>query len=243
MTRHVIRSFAEELELLAGDVSRMGGLAEHQVASALHSVVRRDAGAARLAIERDAQVDLLERRIEERVLLLLALRQPLARDLRVAVGSLKIAAHLERVGDLAKNIAKRSLVLNASEPLPIVHAYEAMGRLVLEQLKDVLDAYAMGDVERALRVWRRDADVDQHHETLFRDLLNVMAEDRSLVAPGAHLMFIAKNVERIGDYATNIAEVVHFLITGEEPDGGRPKFETAPLDDLPRAAGDDRNSS
>ncbi len=240
MTQHVIRSFAEELELLAGDVARMGGLTEHQTASALHAVVRRDEGAARLAIERDAQVDALEKRIEERVLLLLALRQPLARDLRVAVGSLKIAAHLERVGDLAKNIAKRSLVLSTFAPLPITHAIETMGLVVLEQLKDVLDAYVQNDVERALRVWRRDATVDQHHESLFRDLLTVMGEGASQIAPGAHLMFIAKNMERIGDYATNIAEEVQFLVTGEPAPGCRPKVETAALEDLPRAAGDER---
>jgi phosphate transport system protein len=155
---------------------------------------------------------------------LIARHSPGEADLRRAISTLKLAMNLERCGDLARNIAKRSLVLSAGEPLlPLTGAIERMGKLVSARLREVLDAYAAGDVEPALDVWRRDGEVDEHYESLFRELLSLMTSRPNQVAAGAHLLFVAKNLERIGDHATNIAEILHFQMTGRELIGERPK--------------------
>jgi phosphate transport system protein len=206
------------------EVFRMGGLAEAQVTDAVDAVVRRDVPLAQALIIRDLRLDSYQREVERRALALIATHALAEGDLRRAISTLKLAMNLERCGDLARNIAKRSLVLSAGEPvLPLTGAIERMGRLVSARLREVLDAYAAGDVEPALSVWRRDGEVDEHYESLFRELLNLMANDPGHVAAGAHLLFIAKNLERIGDHATNIAEILHFQMTGEELTGERPK--------------------
>ncbi len=235
MTRHSVRSFAEELELLAGEVARMGGLAERQTMAALEAVARRDTDLADRVIAGDAAVDEAQREIDRKVIRLLALRQPLAQDLRQAIAALKIASNLERVGDLARNIAKRAQVLNEFEPMAHTRTVDRMGRVVVGHLNTVLDAYARGQAERAMTVWSRDDDVDAHYHSLFRELLTFMTEDQTMIGPGAHLLFIAKNIERIGDHATNIAETVHFAITGEELARERPKIEQ--LAGAPRRVG------
>ena len=202
----------------------MGGLAEAQVVDAVDAVVRRDVALAQALIVRDLRLDTLQSEVERRALALIAAHQPGEADLRRAISTLKLAMNLERCGDLARNIAKRSLVLSAGEPLlPLTGANERMGRLVSSRLRAVLDAYAAGDVEPALDVWRRDGEVDEHYESLFRELLAMMAASANSVAAGAHLLFVAKNLERIGDHATNIAEILHFQMTGEELVGERPK--------------------
>ncbi|MBJ7411111.1 MAG: phosphate signaling complex protein PhoU [Phenylobacterium sp.] len=202
----------------------MGGLAEAQVVDAVDAVVRRDVPLAQALIVRDLRLDTLQSEVERRALDLIATHQPGHADLRRAISTLKLAMNLERCGDLARNIAKRSLVLSASEPLlPLTGAIERMGRLVSARLREVLDAYAAGDVEPALDVWRRDGEVDEHYESLFRELLSLMTNHPGSVAAGAHLLFIAKNLERIGDHATNIAEILHFQMTGQELIGERPK--------------------
>ncbi len=217
-------SYQAELRQLVAEVIRMGGLAEAQVVDAVDAVVRRDVALAQALIVRDLRLDTLQSEVERRALALIAAHHPGEADLRRAISTLKLAMNLERCGDLARNITKRSLVLSAGEPLlPLTGAIERMGRLVSSRLRAVLDAYAAGDVEPALDVWRRDGEVDEHYESLFRELLAMMAASANSVAAGAHLLFVAKNLERIGDHATNIAEILHFQMTGEELVGERPK--------------------
>ncbi|MGF1464006.1 MAG: phosphate signaling complex protein PhoU [Maricaulaceae bacterium] len=223
MTRHIVKSFSEELAGLTSQVARMGGLAEAMTADALEAVTRRDTDLAHRVIARDTDVDALQTDLERRVIRLIALRQPLAADLRQTIAALKISADLERVGDLAKNIAKRTLVINEAEPIFLTGGIERMGRLVITQLEDVLDAYLTAKIDRAVDAWRRDEDVDAHHNSLFRELLTYMMEDPRMIGPSAHLLFVAKNLERIGDHATNIAEIVHFWITGDDLAPDRPK--------------------
>jgi phosphate transport system protein len=198
------------------EVIRMGGLAEAQVVDAVDAVVRRDVPLAQALIVRDLRLDTLQSEVERRALSLIANHHPGEADLRRAISTLKLAMNLERCGDLARNIAKRSLVLSAGEPLlPLTGAIERMGRLVSARLREVLDAYAAGEMEPALSVWRRDGEVDEHYESLFRELLALMSNSPDSVAAGAHLLFVAKNLERIGDHATNIAEMVYYAATGE----------------------------
>ncbi len=202
----------------------MGGLAEAQVVDAVDAVVRRDVPLAQALIIRDLRLDTMQSEVERRAVALIARHSPDEAELRRAISTLKLAMNLERCGDLARNIAKRSLVLSAGEPLlPLTGAIERMGRLVSARLREVLDAYAAGDVEPALDVWRRDGEVDEHYESLFRELLALMTSRPDQVAAGAHLLFVAKNLERIGDHATNIAEILHFQMTGQELTGERPK--------------------
>jgi phosphate transport system protein len=228
------RSCQAELRQLVAEVIRMGGLAEAQVTDAVDAVVRRDVPLAQALIIRDLRLDTYQREIERRALALISEHNPAEADLRRAISTLKLAMNLERCGDLARNIAKRSLVLSAGQPvLPLTGAIERMGRLVSARLREVLDAYAASDVEPALDVWRRDGEVDVHYESLFRELLNMMANEPGSVAAGAHLLFIAKNLERIGDHATNIAEILHFQMTGEELIGDRPKVSLEPEDVQP----------
>jgi phosphate transport system protein len=226
MTEHTVKSYEDELNTLMAECARMGGLAEAQVADALEAVVRRDQSLAGAVVSRDEKLDVLEADIERKSIRLIALRQPLANDLRRTVGAMKIAHNLERIGDLAKNIAKRGLVIVEAEPMtPLTRSIERMGRLVVGRLKSVLDAYTSSDVERAVSVWSRDDEVDEHYNSLFRELLTYMMADPRTITACAHLLFIAKNLERIGDHATNIAEIVHYEITGEDMTAVRPKTD------------------
>jgi len=220
---HIVKAFSEELERLAADVAAMGGLAESLVSDALEAAATRDGDLAADVMARDVQVDDMQRDIEKKIIRLLALRQPIAQDLRVCIAALKIVADLERVGDLAKSIARRVPTLNESDPTPFAASVDRMGKLVLGHLHQVLDAYATGQTSQAVGVWERDDDVDEHYNALFRELVGAMTEDPAMIGPGAHLLFIAKNLERIGDHATNIAEVVHYLVTGREIASERPR--------------------
>ncbi|HEV2532337.1 phosphate signaling complex protein PhoU [Phenylobacterium sp.] len=224
-------SYAAELRALVAEVIRMGGLAEAQVVDAVDAVVRRDVPLAQALIVRDLRLDDMQADIERRALTLIAEQGPSDEDLRQAVSTLKLAMNLERCGDLARNMAKRSLVLSGSDPvLPLMSAIERMGRLVAARLHEVLNAYATQEMAAAMTVWRRDEEVDEHYESIFRELLTLMANEPDTVAPGAHLLFIAKNLERIGDHATNIAEILHFQITGEELNQPRPKVSLLEAD-------------
>jgi phosphate transport system protein len=186
---------------------------------------------AQALIVRDLRLDTMQTEVERRALALIAHHAPDEPDLRRTLSILKLAMNLERCGDLARNIAKRSLVLSAAPPvLPLMAAIERMGRLVSARLREVLDAYAAGEVELALAVWRRDGEVDEHYESLFRELVALMANEPDSVASGAHLLFIAKNLERIGDHATNIAEILHFQTTGAELAEERPKLSLPEAD-------------
>lgn len=226
MSEHIVKSFGDELEQLTAEVARMGGLSESMVADSIRAVIDRDPALAREIVARDKRVDQAQADLERKVIRLFALRQPMASDLRNTFAALKISADLERIGDLAKNIAKRSLILNEDEPMLIARGVERMGRVVIAQLKDVLDAYSSLEVSKAVDVWVRDEEVDEHYNSLFRELLTYMMEDPRTISGAAHLLFIAKNLERIGDHATNIAEVIHFVVTGEQLAQERPKTNT-----------------
>ena len=227
MNEHIVKSYEDELNTLTADCARMGGLTEAQVGDALDAVVKRDQALAESVVGRDERLDLLEADIERKAIRLIALRLPMANDLRKTVAAMKIASNLERCGDLAKNIAKRTMILNEAEPIsPLTRSIERMGRLVLGRLKDVLDAYTGSDLDRALAVWSRDDEVDEHYNSLFRELLTYMMGDPRTITACAHLLFVAKNLERIGDHATNIAEIIHYEITGEEMiSADRPKTD------------------
>jgi phosphate transport system protein len=217
MTEHTVKSYEEELNKLSAECARMGGLTEAQVADAITAVVKRNQELATNVVSRDDKLDIAEREIERHAIRMIALRQPMADDLRRAVSAMKIANNLERCGDLAKNIAKRTLVIIESDPLtPLTRSIDRMGKLVVQRLTTVLDAYARSDLERALAVWSQDEDVDEHYNSLFRELLTYMMGDPRTITACAHLLFVAKNLERIGDHATNIAEIIHYQITGED---------------------------
>jgi phosphate transport system protein len=226
MNEHIVKSYEDELNSLAAECVRMGGLTEAQVADAVSAVVKRNQDLAALVVGRDDKLDEAERDIERKTIRLITLRQPVADDLRRAVAAMKVANNLERCGDLAKNIAKRTLVIVESDPLtPLTRSIERMGKLVLSRLSSVLDAYSRSDLERALAVWSQDDEVDEHYNSLFRELLTYMMGDPRTITACAHMLFVAKNLERIGDHATNIAEIVHYQITGAEMIGGRPKTD------------------
>ncbi|MDO9222212.1 MAG: phosphate signaling complex protein PhoU [Caulobacter sp.] len=227
MNEHIVRSYEDELNQLAAEVVRMGGLAEAQVGDSIQAFARRDVPLAQAMIGRDGKLDVMEAEIERAAIRMIALRQPMANDLRRTMAAMKIAMNLERCGDLAKNIGKRTLILAEAEPAgPVTRSIERMGKLVASRLKEVIDAYTASDVDRAVSVWARDTEVDEHYESLFRELLTYMMGDPRTITAGAHLLFVAKNLERIGDHATNIAEIVHFEITGQEIVSERPKLDT-----------------
>jgi phosphate transport system protein len=193
-SEHIIKSYDQELQRLDNIVAEMGGTAESQLALALEALVRRDADLAAKVIESDAQVDELEREVESLVVRLLALRQPMARDLRQIIAALKISTDLERIGDYATNVAKRSIALDQIPPVRPVHALPRMGRLAGAMIKDVLDAYVERDADKAYAVWLRDEELDEMYTSLFRELLTYMIEDPRNITAGTHLLFMAKNL-------------------------------------------------
>jgi phosphate transport system protein len=225
MTEHTVRSFSADLEELAGDLARMGGLAEDVLSDALEAITSRNLTLADSVVDRDPLIDALQVEIEKKILRLLALRQPLARDLRQTISALKIAYELERIGDLAKNIAKRAKALDHVDLGPAIRGVGRMGRLVLAQLKRVLDAYSAQETDAAGLVRIRDEEVDEHYTSLFRELLTYMMEDPRTISGCTHLLFVAKNLERVGDHCTNIAEEIHFFVTGEQLPSERPKVD------------------
>ncbi|MBV8754006.1 MAG: phosphate signaling complex protein PhoU [Hyphomicrobiales bacterium] len=224
MSEHTIRAFDADLGELARMVAEMGGLAEKEIADSVMALARRDVELAQKVIALDPSVDSLQRAIEEKAILTIARRQPMAVDLRDIVGSLRVSNDLERIGDLAKNIAKRVLALDADIAFSqVVRGVEEMTKLVLAQVKRVLDAYASRDVDKALDVWRRDEEIDAVNNSLFRELLTYMMEDPRNITSCTHLLFCTKNIERMGDHATNIAETVHYMVEGRPLADERPK--------------------
>ena len=223
---HIVKSFDEELQHLREVILRMGGLAEAQLASAVEALVKRDSDLARRVVDKDEAIDELEEDVDTSAMRLLALRQPMADDLREVISALRIASDLERIGDYAKNVAKRATVLSQVPAIRPTHAVPRMARLVQAIIKDTLDAYVDGDAEKAVAVWRRDEEVDEMYTSLFRELLTYMMEDPRNITCATHLLFIAKNIERMGDHVTNVAELIHFRVTGRQIEGGRPKGDT-----------------
>ncbi|WP_298127942.1 phosphate signaling complex protein PhoU [Brevundimonas sp.] len=229
MNQHTVKSYGDELNQLTAEVARMGGLAEAQVADAVDSVARRDVALAQAVTQRDVRLDAMHHDIEKKAIRLIALRQPVASDLRKTLAAMKLAVDLERTGDLARNIAKRALILAEGEPmLPLTRSIERMGRLVSTRLRDVMDAYTASEVDRAMAVWTSDDEVDEHYNSLFRELLTYMMGDPRTITACTHLLFMAKNLERIGDHATNIAETIHYEITGGDMIGERPRLSALP---------------
>jgi len=227
--QHSVKSFDEQLHKLRDSLVRMGGMVESQIASAIQALVRRDPDLALATVEGDARVDEMERIIDALAVQMLALRQPVATDLRLIVSSIRIAADLERMADYAKNVAKRSIALAQMTPVQPALAIPRMGRTVQEMVKDVLDAFVHRNVEKAVAVWNRDEEIDAMHSSLFRELITYMMEDPRNITPSTHLLFIAKNLERIGDHATNIAEMIHYQVTGKPLTDARPKGDEASL--------------
>ena len=212
---HILKSFDSELARLYGEIEHMGALSVSQLERAGEILLARDDAAANALIAADVEIDALESAISQDVLRLLALRQPMARDLREVYSTLKIAADIERVGDLAANVAKRSKVLNQSRVIPAVAGLPALIELAAELVREAIKSYLTRDAELAKRIRERDAELDQLYTRLFREVLTYMAEDARMITACSHLLFIAKNIERIGDHATNIAESAWFVVHGE----------------------------
>jgi phosphate transport system protein len=212
-TGHTIKAFDEELDALRATIAEMGGLAEEAIREAMAALVRRDADAAAQVVERDRRIDALEAEIERQAVQIIALRAPMADDLREVVAALKIAGVVERIGDYAKNIAKRVPSVEDSKIRPLSLLPE-MARIAGEMVHNVLDAFAQRDAKKAEAVVARDAAVDDFYNSIFRSLLTHMMENPHNITPATHLLFVAKNLERIGDHATNVAEMVYFAATG-----------------------------
>ena len=225
MTEHTVKSFGEQLEALSALVAQMGGLAEAQFAAAIEAIARRDSVAAERAVGGDNRIDEIQQEIEDRALKLLALRQPMAVDLRETLAAIKTAAELERIGDLAKNIAKRAMVLNREPPIRLTQSLARMGKAAQNQLKEVLDAFTSRNAEEAEAVWNRDGEIDEIYNSLFRELLTYMMEDPRTIGLCTHLLFVAKNIERSGDHCTNIAEVVYHMVRAGHLANTRPRAD------------------
>jgi phosphate transport system protein len=224
MVDHTVKAYDKELDALGRRIVGMGGIAEKMVVDAMDALANADATLAHQVVGTDPRLDALQREIEEQAVLTIARRQPVADDLREIIGAIRVAGDLERVGDLAKNIAKRSVTigLKARAPQAIV-GLRHMNEVATELLKDVLDAFAQRDVERARAVWERDVELDALEDSVFRDLLTHMMEDPRNISFCTHLLFCSKNIERIGDHATNIAETVFYLVSGSSLPTERPK--------------------
>jgi phosphate transport system protein len=222
--QHIVSSFDAELQNLTREISEMGGIAEKMFGDAIAALVRRDTSLAQSVIAMDPRLDTLQRDIEEQAILTLVRRQPMAIDLRETIAAIRISGDLERVGDLSKNVAKRVLAMTGQlHPQRIVTGVQHISDLCQEQLKDVLDAYVRKDAAAAKDVWQRDGVIDALYTSLFRELLTYMMEDPRNITLCTHLLFCAKNVERIGDHTTNIAENVYYLATGDSLSTERPK--------------------
>ncbi|MBM1174270.1 phosphate signaling complex protein PhoU [Microvirga arabica] len=224
MSEHIVSSYDTDLQGLRQRIAEMGGIAEKMLVDSVAALARHDKPMAQTVIASDPRLDVLHREVEENAILTIARRQPLAVDLRETISAIRIAGDVERIGDLAKNIAKRALAIGDDfQPHKIVVGLRHMNDLVMAQLKDVLDAYAQKDTAKALDVWKRDGAIDALYTSLFRELLTYMMEDPRNISFCTHLLFCAKNIERIGDHTTNIAETVHYLVTAETLAIDRPK--------------------
>lgn len=216
--QHIVSAFSEELEQLSADLLRMGGLAEAMIRDAARAVVTRDIVLAETVIERDLEMDRLQSEVERKAVRMLALRQPMASDLRSVIGAIKLTGGIERIGDLAKNIARRSIAVADEDNRVFLRGIERMGQAVSQMLQVSLDAYARRDPVTALSVLDQDDDIDSHYNSLLRSMLVFMAEEPDQLYARSNFLFIVKNLERIGDHCTNIAKVVHFIATGEQFD-------------------------
>ena len=240
MSKHIVSSFDRDFTTLDLKIAEMGGLCEELLGQAFEALERRDPKRAESAVASDKAIDALERGVQEHAILMIARRQPMAEDLRHVMTVIKIAGDLERIGDLAKNIAKRAVaVSHETPPKSLLLGLRHMTEYALAHLKDVLDAYATSDAAKAMVVWRDDAKIDALYNSIFREMLTYMMEDPRNIGMCTHLLFGAKNIERIGDHTTNIAENVHYLVYGFLPSETRPKNDiTSTLVMRPSVAAD-----
>ncbi len=215
VTAHTVKSFDDDIKQLRSIITQMGGLCEAQIVSAIDALVSRNTDAAAAVIAADERIDMLEAEAEALAVRIIALRAPMADDLREIIAALKISSVLERIGDYAKNIAKRAAALSTAPPVGPVVIVPEMGRVVVGMIKDVLDAFVDRDADLALAVCQRDQKVDDFYNSLFRSLLTFMMENPQAITPSTHLLFVAKNLERMGDHATNVGEMVYFAVTGQ----------------------------
>lgn len=222
--KHTVRSYDEELKFLAHKIAEMGGHAERMVEQSIAAIVNADKELAQRVIADDLFLDAAEREIDDKAITIIAKRQPMAIDLREIIGAIRISADLERVGDLGKNIAKRvAAVSDTRQSIKLYRGLETLAELALTQLKEVLDAYATRSVAQINIVRDRDDEIDAMYTSIFRELLTYMMEDPRNISSCTHLLFSAKNIERIGDHATNIAETVYYIVTGQQMPTERPK--------------------
>jgi len=227
---HIVSAYDEELKYLSKRIAAMGGHAERMVEQAVAALVNADPGLAQKVIRDDAVLDEGQREIDDKAIIIIARRQPMATDLREIVGAIRISADLERVGDLGKNVAKRVVaVTDGRQPTSLFRGLEALANLALTQLKEVLDVYASRSVDKIGFVRDRDDQIDAMYTSLFRELLTYMMEDPRNITPCTHLLFCAKNIERIGDHATNIAENLYYLVHGTPLTQARPKGDNSSI--------------
>ena len=228
VSTHILSAYDEDLKFLTRRIAEMGGLAEQMVSDSVRALVQSDTSLAQKVISDDVILDHAEREINDKAIVTIARRQPMAADLREIMGSIRIAADLERVGDLGKNTAKRVIaVQSAGVPRKLARGLEHLSELALVQLKEVLDVYTSRAADKAKSVRERDEEIDAMYTSLFREMLTYMMEDPRNITTCTHLLFCAKNIERIGDHATNIAETIYYMATGAQPEGERPKDDTA----------------
>ena len=230
-TRHTVTAYEDELSQLNSSILQLGGMVEAQISDAMEAISRRDSAGAESVIGKDAELDDLEESINDLAVLILARRQPMASDLRVIVSAIKIAGDLERVGDYAKNISKRTLVINQAPPISSIRGVPRMAELVQQMLGNALGSYVNLDADKAREVWEADQEVDELYNSLFRELLTYMMEDPRNITAATHLLFVAKNVERMGDLVTNIAERIYFTATGTQIEDQRPKKDVTSMTD------------
>jgi phosphate transport system protein len=243
VVEHTVKSYDRELDTLERLIAEMGGVAEKMVVDAVDALANADTVLAHQVVAADPRLDALQREIEDLAVMTIARRQPVAVDLRELIGVIRVAGDLERVGDLAKNIAKRTIKIGVESRVPrAIVGLRHMNEVATELLKDVLDAYAQRDADSAREVWERDVDLDALEDSVFRDLLTHMMEDPRNISFCAHMLFCSKNIERIGDHATNIAETVVYLVTGQTMPSDRPRGPQEPEIEAEaegEAAGDD----
>ncbi|TGS13717.1 MULTISPECIES: phosphate signaling complex protein PhoU [unclassified Mesorhizobium] len=232
---HTVSAYDEELKFLSKRIAAMGGHAERMVEQAVAALVNVDHGLAQKVIQDDIVLDEGQREIDDKAIIIIARRQPMATDLREIVGAIRISADIERVGDLGKNVAKRVASVDGRQPNSLFRGIEALANMALTQLKEVLDVYASRSVERIGFVRDRDDQIDAMYTSLFRELLTYMMEDPRNITPCTHLLFCAKNIERIGDHATNIAETIYYIVTGDQMPADRPKGDKTDKVVLPGA--------